>query len=109
MLETLSGCTEKLSYGAPFYFRHARICYIWPGSITWGKSTSDGVIIGFCKGHELQDASWLEKGARKEIFIKRFKNRKEIDAAMLKALLFESLEIDTASYLNRKSGKKRIR
>lgn len=95
VMNTLQGCTEKLSYGAPFYFRHSRICYIWPGSIPWGKATSEGVTIGFCRGNELSDPSWLETANRKNVFVKRFLHVSEIDIDMLKALLFEAMEIDS--------------
>ena len=88
---------ERLAYGAPFYYRHSRILFIWPGALPWGNLPKKGVDLGFCRGHLLADPFPLEKGDRKEVFIKTFYSIKEIDADRLRTLLYEAVEIDSLS------------
>lgn len=38
VLDNLPNCTEKLSYNVPYYFLNKSICFIWPGSVLWGKT-----------------------------------------------------------------------
>ena len=48
-----------------YYYRHSRICFIWPSSVPWGNVKLDGVQFGFCNGYLLIDKSgYLEKGNR---------------------------------------------
>lgn len=89
----LSDAKEKLSYNVPFYYRHSRICFIWPGSIPWG-GINKGVLLGFCEGHLLSDTSYLETGTRKSVFTKTFYTTKEIDREVISQLLFEAVWID---------------
>lgn len=89
----LPDATEKLSYNVPFYHRHARICFIWPGSVPWG-GIKEGVLLGFCKGHLLSDVSELEGGSRKQVYTKTFHSTREIDREMLSRLLYEAAWID---------------
>ena len=96
VLECIPDCTEKLAYNVPFYYRHSRICFIWPGSVPWGNIKS-GVEIGFCKGHLLTDSSYLHAGNRKEVNIKTFQQVKEIDLQVLRQLLYEAALIDEAT------------
>ncbi len=84
---------EKLSYNAPFYKRNGNICFIWPGSIPWGK-TKEGVQLGFSKGYLLSDDGYLEKGTRKQVFWKTFYSIKEIDSDKISALLYEAVLLD---------------
>lgn len=85
---------EKLSYNVPYYYRHSRICFIWPASVPWGN-LKKGVAIGFCKGGELIDEfNYLEKGDRKHVRRRLFNSVKAIDVNSLKACLFEALLID---------------
>lgn len=99
IFEVLPECREKLAYNVPYYYRHSRICFVWPSSIPWGGIDS-GVAIGFCKGNLLSDEiNYLEKGNRKEVYMKIFSTAKEIDPDMLKFYLFEAREID--DYLNK--------
>ena len=85
--------TEKLSYNVPFYYRHTRICFIWPASMPWG-GISEGVQLGFCKGHLLSESSYLERGTRKSVFTKTFFATKEIDRDAVSQLLYEAAWID---------------
>jgi hypothetical protein len=36
------------------YYRHSRICYIWPATIPWDKMSKS--VAGFCKG----DSFWMK-------------------------------------------------
>lgn len=92
--ESLPECEEKLSYNVPFYYRHSRICYIWPASIPWGGVKS-GVALGFCRGHLLSDEyRYIESGKRKQIYTKTFHSVDEIEPEILKEYLYEAYEID---------------
>ena len=104
VLESIPDCKEKLAYNVPFYYRHSRICFIWPGSVPWGKP-KPGVEVGFCKGHLLSDSSYLHAGGRKEVYIKTFQSVKEVNADQLRTLLYEAELIDEELYQS-KSGKK---
>jgi hypothetical protein len=85
---------EKLAYNVPFYYRHTRICYIWPASVPWG-GLRQGVILGFCKGTLLTDElHYLNKENKKEIATRRFTHQDDIDADLLKAYLYEAVELD---------------
>lgn len=94
ILECIPDAKEKLSYNVPFYSRYTRICYIWPGSVPWGCKTKKGVDIGFCRGNLLSDASYLDKGNRKQVFTKTFYSTKEIDVEVLRQLLYEAVVVD---------------
>jgi hypothetical protein len=102
--ECIPDAKEKLAYNVPFYYRYARICFIWPSSVPWGN-IKDGVLIGFCKGYLLSDVSYLETGTRKEVYTKTFYSPKEIDVNQLKQLLYEAVVIDEDLYLNKKQIK----
>jgi hypothetical protein len=97
ILQSIPGAKEKLSYNVPYYFRHSRTCFIWPGSVPWGKTIKQGVTLGFCKGHLLTDPSYLETGNRKEVFAKTFYSTKDIDRASVQQLLCEAVVIDEES------------
>jgi len=59
------------------------------------KKTYDGVRFGFQQGNLLNDElNFLDKGNRKLIYWKEFKSIKEIDVEILKAYIFEALEVD---------------
>lgn len=94
IFEALPECKEKLAYNVPFYYRHSRICFVWPASIPWGRIDS-GVALGFCKGFMLSDEiNYFDKGNRKEVYSKTFTSQKQIDPDLLKSYLFEAREID---------------
>lgn len=89
--------TEKLSYNVPFYKRHKGICFIWPASVLWGNTKSYiGVRLGFNSGYLMRDElNYLDAGDRKQVYYKDFKDIHEIEQDVLKAFLFEALEIDS--------------
>lgn len=57
ILECMPDCKEKLAYNVPFYYRHSRICYIWPASGSMEK-INRGVAIGFCKTASFLDVNF---------------------------------------------------
>ena len=94
---------EKLSYNVPFYKRHRGICFIWPGSILWGKTGHAGVRFGFQQGNKIQDESeYLDRGNRKQIYWRDILSVKEIDAELLRSFLYEALVIDQQIPLKKK-------
>lgn len=96
VLDCIPGCTEKLSYNVPYFKLNKNICFIWPASVLWGKSkTYEGVRFGFVNGNLLHDElDYLEKGNRKQVFWKDFIAIKQEDIELLKAFIFEAVEID---------------
>jgi hypothetical protein len=90
ILECITDCKEKLAYNVPFYYRHSRICYIWPASIPWGK-VEKGVAIGFCRGDLLTDETFKTS---KFISKLTFTSVKEIDVPFLKQQIYEAVLID---------------
>jgi hypothetical protein len=93
--ECIPGCTEKLSYNVPTFYRHSRICFIWPASVTWGNVRTDAVRLGFANGYLIHDElKYLDKGDRKQVYWKDFTDAKSIDTDLLKAFIFEAVEID---------------
>ena len=93
IFQCLPDAKEKLVYNVPFYYRHSRICYIWPGAVPWG-GTREGVVLGFCKGNLLSDSRYLERGTRKYIYTKTFYQLKDINREMVTQLLYEAIVID---------------
>ncbi len=92
---TIDGVKERLSFNVPFYRLHKSICYIWPGAVSWGSKTSLGVEFGFNYGSLLADeANYLERGSRQQVYNKRFLAPQVINAELLSAYLLEAAEID---------------
>ena len=95
ILECMPHVREKLSYNVPYYFGYRRICFIWPAAVPWGKVPMDGVQLGFCQGNLLHDdIGYLEKGNRKQVSVKVFHSLNDIDENLLRAFLFEAVEVD---------------
>jgi len=95
IIECIPECKEKLSYNVPYFSRYSRICFIWPASVPWGNVKMNGVQLGFCKGNLLQDdVNYLEKGNRKQVYSKTFFKIKDIDVNILRAYLFDAVEVD---------------
>lgn len=90
ILECMPDCKEKLVYNVPFYYRHSRICYIWPASIPCGK-VAKGVAIGFCKGDSFLDETFENTKFASKL---TFNSVKEIDVALLKKQIYEAILVD---------------
>ena len=93
VFDCITDAKEKLAYNVPFYYRHSRICFIWPGSVPWGK-VKEGVQLGFCKGNLLSDVGYLDTGKRKNVYTKTFHHTGEIDRDKISQLLLEAAWID---------------
>ncbi|HEX2534701.1 MAG TPA: DUF1801 domain-containing protein [Chitinophagaceae bacterium] len=102
IFECIPDAKEKLSYNVPFYSRHTRIVFIWPGAMPWGPAPKEGVALGFCRGNELADPSYLETGGRKQVFTKTFHTVKDIDAEAVRMLLYEAQVVDEEAMLRKK-------
>jgi Domain of unknown function (DU1801) len=96
VFDCLPNCTEKLSYNVPFYKIKKGICFIWPASVAWGKTVSHkGVRFGFNQGYKMRDEiNYLDRGTRKQVYWKDFESIKDIEIDILKAYLFEAVEVD---------------
>lgn len=93
--ECIPDVKEKLSYNVPFFKRNRTICFIWPASVPWGNVPKKGVQLGFTSGHLINDfAGYLNMGTRKSVAIKTFYSLDEIEADLVRAYLFEALEVD---------------
>lgn len=93
--ECIPDVKEKLSYNVPFFKRNRNICFIWPASVPWGNVPKNGVQLGFISGDRINDiAGFLELGSRKNVAIKTFYSVDGIDTDLVKAYLFEALEVD---------------
>ena len=112
--ELIFECTnevkEKLSFNVPYYMGNKGLFFIWPASVLWGKKkTYEGVRFGFQQGNLMSDElNYLDKGNRKLIYWRDYTSIEEIDVDILKAYIFEALEIDKQFAQNRpKKPKKR--
>ena len=89
-------CTEKLSYNVPFFYGQKSICFIWPGSVLWGKKKSyNGVRLGLTHGYLLDNSmEYFEQGNRKYVIHRDFLSPQDIDHDIVKAYLQQAAEID---------------
>jgi hypothetical protein len=95
VFECIPEASERLSYNVPYYKRKYTVCFIWPSSITWGNVKHRGVRFGFASGHLMaDDLNYLDKGKRKNVYWKDFKDVKEIDVELLKAYIYEAVLVD---------------
>lgn len=88
--------SEKLSYNVPYFKRHKTICFLWPGSVLWGKKqTYTGVRFGFTQGHLLSDElGYLKLEGRKQVAWRDFQSIEEIDVELLQMYIYEAAVID---------------
>ncbi len=98
VLDCIPNCKEKLAYNVPFYYRHSRIVFIWPASVSWG-SVQNGVALGFCKGTQLFD---LDTADKKLVGRKLFTTLKEIKPDEIRQLLYEAVLVDEVDHKNKK-------
>lgn len=88
--------SEKLSYNVPYFKRHKTICFVWPGSVLWGKKQSyTGVRLGFAQGHLLTDEmDYLKLEGRKQVAWRDFDRVEDIDVDLLQAFVYEAVVVD---------------
>ena len=94
--DTIPDTKEKLSWNVPFFYKRKNICYIWPGSVPWGKKTHPGVQLGFPKGYLMRENVLLEKGNRKQVRVATIHSIEEIENNLgaIVALLKEAKQLD---------------
>lgn len=87
---------EKLSYNVPYFARHKRIGFLWPGSVLWGKKqTYTGVRFGLTQGHLLSDEmGYLNLEGRKQVAWRDFHSVEEIDVELLRMYIYEAVVVD---------------
>ncbi len=99
IFSTVPGIKEKLSFNVPFYSLNKGVCYIWPGAVSWGSKTWEGVEFGFNYGNLLADeANYLVRGNRKQVYNKRFHSIEAINMDLLAEYLIEAAENDEMMY-----------
>lgn len=86
ILETLPEVTEKLSWGAPFYFRRRSLCFVWPASVPWGKLT-EGVALGFTRADLLDHGGYLSGNGKSKLGRHVYLKAEEIDIERVQQLL----------------------
>ena len=104
VLETVPGVEERLSFNVPFYRRYGTLCFIWPGSVSWGSIVWKGVEFGFNNGHLLADEDrYLDRGKRKQVFTKRFFSVQDVQMNIdrLRALLLEAAEVNELLHMEK--------
>jgi hypothetical protein len=100
ILETDPRLQEKLPYGVPYFFRHRRICFLWPASaIPYEsgkvKERPSKVDFGFCYGNHLSNEQGLllEEG-RKQVYIIRLSSLSDIKEQVFKEIVHEAVLVD---------------
>lgn len=105
--ETIPDVTERLSYQVPYYRRLADICFIWPGSVSWGSKTQNGVRFGFTQGYLLPDEiSFLDKENRKQVYWHDFFTLRAIDEETLTSYLELAVDIDEQLWIDKQLQKR---
>lgn len=87
IFEVLPEVSEKLSWGAPFYFGPRRsLCYVWPASVPWGK-LERGVALGFTRADALVHEGYLAAVGKGKLGRRVFLHAEEVDVERVKSLL----------------------
>jgi hypothetical protein len=95
IFECVPEIEEKLSFNVPFYRRNKGIFFIWPGAVSWGKVTHEGVRFGFQQGYRIPDEiGYLDRGNRKQVYYRDFRSLQEIDVELFISYLFEAVLVD---------------
>ncbi len=103
IFDAIPDVSERLSYNVPYYRRHADICFIWPGSISWGDKIQSGVRFGFTQGYLLpDDIGFLDKGKRKQVYWHDFFSLQDIDEETLASYLSLAVDIDEQRFIDKK-------
>jgi len=94
LLSSAPNITEKLAFGAPFYYHHKRFAFIWPASIPWGN-LKEGVALGFQNGHLFENSDGLlQAEGRKQVYRIIYKSLDEIHWDQVHYWIQEALLID---------------
>lgn len=94
--DCIPDASEKLSYNVPYFKRYKTICFLWPGSVLWGKKQSyTGVRFGFTQGHLLSnELGYFKLEGRKQVAWRDFQSIEEIDVELLQMYIYEAAVID---------------
>lgn len=85
---------EKFGYGVPYYWRHSRICFMYPASFPYSGMEA-GMAFGFVRGHLLSnEQGLLDFGERKEVAYIRLLSEKDIREELLLEILHEAVLLD---------------
>lgn len=85
---------EKFGYGVPYYWRHSRICFMYPASFPYSGMEA-GMAFGFVRGHLLSnEQGLLDFGERKEVAYIRLLSEKDIREEPLLEILHEAVLLD---------------
>lgn len=94
IFETLEVKKEKLAWGAPFYYGHSPICFIWPASVPWGNLKT-GVALGFWHGKLLKDdLDFFDPDKNRKIIRRTFLQPEDIDVQRVQELLLKAEALD---------------
>ena len=96
ILDTVPGLTEKLSYNVPYYYGHKSLCFIWPGSVLWGKKRMyQGVRMGLTHAHVMEKSfDYFSLEHRKQVGFRDFLTPEDIDETTIRNHLLEAQRID---------------
>ena len=93
VLSCSSDFREKMSYNVPYYFRHSRVCFIWPASVKYGPKV--GVWLGLCRGAWLSnEQNLIHMDNRKEVGVIPINKISDIDTAAFRQILQEAIILD---------------
>jgi Domain of unknown function (DU1801) len=96
---------EKFAYGAPFYHRHSRVCFLYPASLPY-SGIDVGVSFGLNRAPLLKShAGLLEMGDRKEVGYIRLLDVSAIQERILVEILEEAIALDIELALQKKGRK----
>lgn len=85
---------EKFGYSVPYYWRHSRVCFIYPASFPY-SGMAEGVAFGFARGCLLSnEQELLDLGERKEVAYVRILSEKDIREEPLLEMLHEAILLD---------------
>lgn len=102
ILENFPELREKFAYGAPFYHRNSRVCFLYPASLPYSGIDS-GVSFGFNRGHLLSnDHGLLDMGGRKEVAYIRVLREADIQERVFLEILHEAVLLDEGFAKNKK-------
>lgn len=104
IFSTIPDFNEQFSYGVPYFFRHNRVCCIWPASAKGGPRK--GVFLGFCRGNLLSNEQGIvEMGNRKRFGLIRYFAVKDISEQPIHEILQEAVIIDEEVWQRKKRKK----
>lgn len=87
LFKAIPTATEKLTYQIPFFYYEGRLAYLNP--------TKAGVLLGFCRGCEMQDPfGVLETNGRKQVRSLSFAPKADLDPMLLTTLFIEAARVN---------------